>query len=630
MYVHRSLNRDVSPGEEMAKFNWYSTGSALYRSSVLHEQSAKLAESRARLYSQWQSVEDMWPRSARLRFVYVTKFKESGETYLVYRHRHVVRHIPALAQPPKVLYGSTLTAMSNPTLLTEEGKPEPINARLGRYRMPPAERDLALVDNPDIRQATMLVMPHRMPMAALERTALEVETAEAVKEFESTRLSPTFHRWFEGAADYVRNEDGTPKVFYRGQTGGNGQLQSRRVLDSFTDSSEIASMYAANATTLEFEGSVLPVYIDVKNPLVLPYGNMSLFDFIGRLGYWQDSSIFDEYDSPQRITHEEVLKILNYLVNRKKAEHGLLRNPKISKAFAGMSSYDYALYGSGEDNDYYDEDDEDDDEDSEYWKPGFSLSKLSIHQFRDDWEGEYNDEELKKMAMTLVVNTFALVETPMTKTVLKRLGYDGVVHMDHFTASSAAEALLDKPLEDVEGIEANDDYEMEEDLEEVDFEYGHWTLRPLDRSQVWPIMSEKPYQEPARVAAMKLSAAAGDGITKEVVRVTKRYEDRGYELRDELWTMDGREGEPGFDPLPIKTAYSLTGDYIGGPEDAHALWKKFGICQWEKRTPESVVCSIGYSPTKKQWFGWSHRACSGFKSKEQAKKFAKSVANVTP
>lgn len=76
----------------------------------------------------------------------------------------------------------------------------------------------------------------------------------------------------------------------------------------------------------------------------------------------------------------------------------------------------------------------------------------------------------------------------------------------------------------------------------------------------------------------------------------------------------------------IPAAFSKRGAYIGAPATAKLLWKKFGIEQFEKRRPKSSICSIGYSPKKKLWFGWSHRAIAGFKSKEKAKKFAESVS----
>jgi hypothetical protein len=79
----------------------------------------------------------------------------------------------------------------------------------------------------------------------------------------------------------------------------------------------------------------------------------------------------------------------------------------------------------------------------------------------------------------------------------------------------------------------------------------------------------------------------------------------GYEIRSELWTM-GNEA-----PVPMRSAYTPRGDYIGNPRDARYLVVKRGIAP-EKRTPTSNVCSIGYAKRSRQWFGWSHRAIFGF------------------
>ncbi len=72
-------------------------------------------------------------------------------------------------------------------------------------------------------------------------------------------------------------------------------------------------------------------------------------------------------------------------------------------------------------------------------------------------------------------------------------------------------------------------------------------------------------------------------------------------------------------------AFSLNGNYIGSEKDAIFLTEKYGI-EPEKRTEKSSVCSIGYSEKKKLWYGWSHRAISGFATRAEAAKFAESVS----
>lgn len=79
----------------------------------------------------------------------------------------------------------------------------------------------------------------------------------------------------------------------------------------------------------------------------------------------------------------------------------------------------------------------------------------------------------------------------------------------------------------------------------------------------------------------------------------------GYEVRAEVWTMGN---EPA---VPIRSAYTPSGDYIGTPREARYLVIDRGIAP-QKRTPTSNICTIGYSKRSRQWFGWSHRAIHGF------------------
>jgi len=91
----------------------------------------------------------------------------------------------------------------------------------------------------------------------------------------------------------------------------------------------------------------------------------------------------------------------------------------------------------------------------------------------------------------------------------------------------------------------------------------------------------------------------------------------GYEVRTALvdnldymrparkwWNKPGRW-------LVMRSAYTPTGDYIGSPKNARYLFKR-GINQIEKSKSDHSVCSIGFNPKDKKWYGWSHRAICGF------------------
>lgn len=87
----------------------------------------------------------------------------------------------------------------------------------------------------------------------------------------------------------------------------------------------------------------------------------------------------------------------------------------------------------------------------------------------------------------------------------------------------------------------------------------------------------------------------------------------GYEVRTERVTMSD------LPPVILKSAYTPTGDYIGTPRVASFLIRKYGIHP-EKADPLHQVCSIGYSRSRRAWFGWSHRAIAGFRVGSVVKK----------
>ncbi len=69
----------------------------------------------------------------------------------------------------------------------------------------------------------------------------------------------------------------------------------------------------------------------------------------------------------------------------------------------------------------------------------------------------------------------------------------------------------------------------------------------------------------------------------------------------------------------MSTAYTLDGQYIGDPKTARMLVQRFGIAP-ELRKRTNTVCSIGFSRTRKKWYGWSHRAIFGFKVGSRVKR----------
>ena len=99
-----------------------------------------------------------------------------------------------------------------------------------------------------------------------------------------------------------------------------------------------------------------------------------------------------------------------------------------------------------------------------------------------------------------------------------------------------------------------------------------------------------------------------------------------YQVRDE-WVPTQSNFVSGVHPVVrrgtktgfwMKSAYTPSGQYIGSPKDALKLCVKRGIIpevRYPKRlaTNPFIACSFGWSPLKRKWYGWSHRAIYGFR-----------------
>jgi hypothetical protein len=102
---------------------------------------------------------------------------------------------------------------------------------------------------------------------------------------------------------------------------------------------------------------------------------------------------------------------------------------------------------------------------------------------------------------------------------------------------------------------------------------------------------------------------------KSVKIISEKVFKAGFVLRREIVETPCKS-----DPfLEWEMAYSTDGGYIGTYRDAYHICIKRGIYP-QKRTPESGVCSIGFSTKNKKWYGWSHRAICGFKIGSKCRK----------
>lgn len=91
----------------------------------------------------------------------------------------------------------------------------------------------------------------------------------------------------------------------------------------------------------------------------------------------------------------------------------------------------------------------------------------------------------------------------------------------------------------------------------------------------------------------------------KVLKVLSEEDCGCYVVRKELQDIGF-----GDEPIEITAAYSKSGGYIGDPDDAKFLVGEKGIIP--ETYGDLTVCCIGFCEKEQKWYGWSHRAISGF------------------
>lgn len=107
----------------------------------------------------------------------------------------------------------------------------------------------------------------------------------------------------------------------------------------------------------------------------------------------------------------------------------------------------------------------------------------------------------------------------------------------------------------------------------------------------------------------------------------------GYEMHPSLRFLIGQVEtmigmNEGDEPFRYEQAYSLDKKYIGSIEDGERLCCARKIAPEPCGTNNDAICNVGLSEDGK-WYGWSHRAISGFESRDEAVAFAQSVSSST-
>lgn len=221
---------------------------------------------------------------------------------------------------------------------------------------------------------------------------------------------------------------------------------------SFTDSKDVAIIWSAvpadvlRRSKAKFvpSSTLHTIEVDTSNALDLGDNSSTLGNVLRLL---------------EGISHEEVLKILNYMHNR-----------LTGRAKGGEFSF-HVL----------DEDGNNPLEEEEVF--GFSFTQTLISWFRDEWDYSPSIEEADRV----VADTFIFADAPAVQRAALRLGYDWLTYRDVFEGGrSASIDLLKTTVGELEGVK----WERDLNWEKVP---THQTYRLLNTNIDYDLKSETVY-----------------------------------------------------------------------------------------------------------------------------------------
>jgi len=137
---------------------------------------------------------------------------------------------------------------------------------------------------------------------------------------------------------------------------------------------------------------------------------------------------------------------------------------------------------------------------------------------------------------------------------------------------------------------------------------------------IWAVAGKSPRAAQWSEVEKLLEAAYFNGFQSGVVWQKGSADCKPYEVV--TTKVDVGRGRK----MDMDEARTPDGHFIGEPRFAEELFLRYGITRFELRTPKSRVCSVGFNPKTKKWYGWSHRAIKGFKTRAAASRFADSVS----
>ncbi|MFN9110292.1 MAG: phage minor head protein [Bacteroidota bacterium] len=252
----------------------------------------------------------------------------------------------------------------------------------------------------------------------------------ALDKFKDEEKAANFLQWF--GSSKVVGEDNLPLVVYRGSTGPYQEVSPVTGVPSFTQHSQIASVYAAQPTywTANYaeKSNVTAAYISMQSPLKISSVGVSLGKMMGKAFGRSDEVAI------------ESLVIVDELIYRRVYNRG----PEFKMQLKGID---------GE------------------WR-----TWRDLREWVQDATRAGDVEKAFQLLDNVKVDAFAVADTRIFVNAAKKAGYDGVIHKDTFEGGAPLVKKLTGREADAGALTARKE---------------HWTYRPFYPHQVKSAIANK-------------------------------------------------------------------------------------------------------------------------------------------
>ena len=283
--------------------------------------------------------------------------------------------------------------------------------------------------------------------------------------------TPQFKRFFKGSK--VVDDDGEPLVVFRGtvKKPSTEKFRTRlgRSTPTFTSVPEVASLYSHKEGFAgpEPKGSVFPVYLSIKQPYdIRDIGaRATLNDFIaGRAeaGKGDQGDYFEAGDVIEILEGFEELRTAENIEVDAEGYASMFRNQTVSDVISDINK---AL----------------DDVDKGVFSDTFGTEKVG-----KELAQEYFDDWLSTTLDGIELDAYHLADNPAFVDVIKRSGYDGIIHTDTIELGApyfTKESVAGRPIDEVDLDPTPEQSQISEDTE-------HTTYRPLQNNQIKSVFNK--------------------------------------------------------------------------------------------------------------------------------------------